>query len=106
MSIIRLYGTLPKTAEAQVIGKQLLRSATSVGAHYREAYRSRPDAEFTSTIEGGLQELDETLYWLELLMDAGIVPEVKINELGAEANEIMAIFVSSVKNVKTKTPKS
>ncbi len=67
LSIIRLYSSLPKTTEAQVMGKQLLRSVTSVGAHYREGSRARSNAEFISKIEGGLQELEETMYWLELL---------------------------------------
>jgi four helix bundle protein len=67
MSIIRMYASLPKTAEMQVIGKQVLRSGTSVGAHYREGSRARSDSEFVSKLEGGLQELEETEYWLELL---------------------------------------
>ncbi len=61
---------LPKTTEAQVLGKQVLRSGTSVGAHYREACRAKSNADFISKIEGGLQELEETVYWLELLADA------------------------------------
>ena len=61
LRVIRLYSALPKTTEAQVMGKQLLRSGTSVGAHYREAVRSRSDAEFISKIEGGLQELEKSV---------------------------------------------
>ena len=68
LRIIRLYGALPKTAEAQVIGKQLLRSGTSVGAHYREAVRSRSTAKFISKVEGALMELEESGYWLETLV--------------------------------------
>ena len=71
--VIRLYSALPKSTEAQVIGKQLLRAGTSVGAHYREAVRARSDAEFISKLEGGLQELEETRYWLELLRDVNIM---------------------------------
>jgi len=67
LQIIRLYSSLPKTTEVQVIGKQMLRSGTSVGAHYREAHRAKSDADFINKIEGGLQELEETQYWLELL---------------------------------------
>jgi four helix bundle protein len=63
---IRLYSALPTTTVAQVLGKQLLRSGTSVGAHYRESVRARSNAEFISKLEGGLQELEETGYWLEL----------------------------------------
>ena len=69
LQIIRLYSSLPKTTVAQVIGKQVLRSGTSVGAHYREARRAKSDADFINKIEGGLQELDETGYWLELLAE-------------------------------------
>ncbi len=64
--VVRLYSSLPKTTEAQVIGTQFLRSATSVGAHYREAQRSRSTAEFISKVEVALQELEETDYWIEL----------------------------------------
>mgnify|MGYP001342000949 FL=1 len=73
LEIIRLYAALPKRTEALVLGKQLLRSGTSVGAHYREAQRARSDAEFISKFEGGMQELEETLYWLELLEESRIV---------------------------------
>ncbi|MEW6543885.1 MAG: four helix bundle protein [Nitrospirota bacterium] len=62
LKVIRLYSSLPRSPEAQVLGKQLLRSGTSVGAHYRESRRARSTAEFISKIEGGLQELEETLY--------------------------------------------
>src|SRR5262249_54740266 len=88
--IIRLDSALPATTPAQVIGKQLLRSGTSVGAHYREACRSRSDAEFVSKLEGGLQELEETEYWLELLAEGGIVPAERLSELRQEAEELLA----------------
>ncbi len=68
LCVIRMYSALPKSTEAQVIGKQLLRSGTSVGAHYCEATRAPYTAEFTSKIGGGLQELEETGYWFELLI--------------------------------------
>ena len=77
LRIIKLFKSLPKTVEAQVIGKQILRSGTSVGAQYREACRSRSTAEFISKIESSLQELDETAYWLELLVDGGFFKSVK-----------------------------
>ncbi len=94
LRIIRMYSALPKTTEAQVLGKQVLRSGTSAGAHYREAYRSRSPAEFISKIEGGLQELEETSYWLELLVDSGIVPQKRLADLQKEAEELTAIFAS------------
>jgi four helix bundle protein len=100
LRVIRLYCSLPKTTEAQVLGKQLLRSGTSVGAHYREAVRARSVAEFISKIEGGLQELEETSYWLELIGDASIVPKTRLVGLCGEAEELMAILVSSVRTAK------
>ncbi len=106
LRIIKLYVALPKTPEAQVLGKQVLRSGTSVGAHYHEAFRSRSNAEFISKIEGGLQELEETIYWLELLVEAGIVRVTQIGGLLAEANELIAIFVTCVKNTKNSTAKN
>jgi four helix bundle protein len=102
LRVIRLYGSLPKTTEAQVMGKQLLRSGTSVGAHVREGKRSRSDAEMISKIEGGLQELEETAYWLELLAESDIVKAERLTELLGEANELTAILVSSVKTLKNR----
>lgn len=98
--IVRLYSSLPKTTEAQVLGRQLLRSGTSVGAHYHEAVRARSMAEFISKIEGGLQELEETGYWLELLIHTGIVSQAKLADLCKEASELTAILVSSVRTAK------
>jgi four helix bundle protein len=98
--VIRLYSALPKTTEAQVIGRQLLRSGTSVGAHYREATRARSDAEFISKIEGGLQEVEETRYWFELLRDARILPWERLAELDLEAGELTAILVTVAKKRK------
>ena len=105
LRIIRLYAALPKTTEAQVIGKQLLRSGTSVGAHYREARRAKSDADFISKNEGALQELDETGYWLELLSEANIVEPRRLTPLLDENGELIAIFVTIVKKVKSKSRK-
>ena len=102
LRIIRLYGSLPKTTVSQVIGKQLLRSGTSVGAHYREGTRARSDAEFISKIEGGLQELEESCYWLELLLEAEIMTQQQLSELMQEANELLAILITCAKNAKIK----
>ena len=100
MRIIRLSSTLQRTTEAQVLGKQVLRSGTSVGAHYREANRARSTAEFVSKLESGLQELDETCYWLELLDESGIVPRERLTDLIDEANQLAAILVTCVKNAR------
>jgi four helix bundle protein len=102
LRIIRLYISLPKATEVQVIGKQVLRSGTSIGAHYREAYRSRSDAEFISKMEGALQELDETAYWLELLSELQVFDEPSLNDLLHETDELTAIFVTTVRNVKSR----
>ncbi len=102
LRIIRLYKTLPNSMEAQIIGKQILRSGTSVGAQYREGTRARSTAEFISKIESASQELEETMYWFELLLESEIFKPEKLEDLQTEANELMAIFVSSVKKVKEK----
>ena len=102
LRVVRLYSGLPKSTEAQVLGKQLLRSGTSVGAHWREGIRARSDAEFVSKVEGGLQELEESLYWMELLTEAGIVKPDRSKELTDEANELMAILISCAKKVKSR----
>ncbi len=107
LAVIRLYPSLPKTTEAQVIGKQLLRSGTSVGAHYREAIRARSTAEFVSKVDGGRQELEETMYWLELLREGGGMRAdgriaAQIADLYAEANELMAILTTCVRNAKSR----
>jgi len=100
LRIIRLYCALPKSGVGQVVGYQVLKAGTSVGAHYREAYRARSDAEFISKMEGGLQELDETAYWLELLAESGVVSPSQLVDLRAETDELIAIFTTSVLNIK------
>ncbi len=100
LRIVRLYSALPKTTVAQVLGKQVLRSGTSVGAHVREGKRARSDAEMVSKIEGGLQELEETVYWLELLVEAEILPAERLRDLLQEADEITAILTVSAKTLK------
>jgi four helix bundle protein len=100
LRIIKLYVVLPKTTEAQVLGKQMLRSATSVGAHLREGKRSRSRAELISKTEVALQELDETLYWLELLADSEIVKPERLAGLMQEVEELLAVLVSGVNTLK------
>jgi four helix bundle protein len=102
LRIIKLYTALPKKTEAQVLGKQILRSGTSVGAHYHEACRAKSDADFISKLEGGLQELEETIYWLELIVEAKIFSITRIKTLQDEAEELIAMFVTMVKRVKAK----
>ncbi len=94
---IKLFVSLPKTEEARILGRQMLRSATSVGAHYREAKRAKSDADFVSKIEGALQELEETGYWLELLGEGKIVAPERLELLHQETEELTAMLVTIVK---------
>lgn len=98
LRIIKLFGALPKTTEGQVIGKQLLRSGTAVGANYREAYRARSDAEFIAKLGICLQELEETAYWLELLAEANIFTKTRLADLMDETNQLIAILITISKN--------
>jgi four helix bundle protein len=100
LRVIRLCSTLARSGPADVIGRQLVRCGTSVGAQYREACRARSVAEFISKIESAAQELDETIYWMELLAEAQLVRSEKLASLQSEANELMAIFVASVRTAK------
>ncbi|HXD10083.1 MAG TPA: four helix bundle protein [Anaerolineales bacterium] len=100
LRIIKLHQALPKSGEAQVIGKQILRSGTSVGAQYREACRAKFPADFINKMEGSLQELDETGYWLELLAEGKIMPAERLVDLQKENDELTAIFVTAVKTAK------
>lgn len=105
LRIIKMYTALPKTEVARVLGKQILRSGTSVGANYREAYRARSDAEFLAKMGDCLRELDETAYWLELLVESQTVPAEKLSSLQDETNQLIAIFTTIVKNKKERTAK-
>lgn len=100
LAIVRLYAVLPAGLAAQVMGRQMLRSGTSVGAQYREACRARSDAEFISKLESGLQELDETAYWLELLTESNTLPAIDTHALLSETDELIRILVSIVRGRK------
>jgi len=100
-SVVRLFTALPKRqAEAQVIGRQLLRSGASVAANFREASRARTTSEFISKLEVCIQEADETDLWLELLRDDCGISSEQIKELLVETNELISIFVTMVKRSK------
>lgn len=94
LRVIRMYSALPKTTVAQVLGKQSLRSGTSVGANYREAHRARSKPEFISKIGDCLKELDETAFWLELLVEGLVVPPAKLAPLRDECDQLLAIFTT------------
>ena len=86
LDVIRLYATLPKSIDAQVLGRQVLRSGTSVGANYREAYRSRSKVEFIAKIGDCLKELEESSYWFELLAESGIMLYAKAESKAIEGS--------------------
>jgi len=100
LRVIRLYAALPQETVAQVLGKQLLRSGTSVGAHYREAFRAKSRADFINKMQGALQELDESKYWLELLVESASMSFKRLQPLLDETNELISIFVTIVKRTK------
>ena len=106
LGIIRLFSELPKRTEVQILGSQLFRAGTSVGAQYREATRGKSNADFISKIEGALQELEESEYWLELLAESGFYPEEKLLALKKETGELKGIFVAIVRNTKAKSKPS
>jgi four helix bundle protein len=97
LRIVRMFGRLPKTTVSQTIGRQVLRSGTSVGANYREAYRGRSRAEFIAKCGDSLRELEETGYWLELLVAGEIAPTEKLAALRQECDELIAIFVTIIR---------
>src|SRR5579864_1684219 len=97
--IIRMCRTLPRTLDAQVIGKQILRSATSIAANYRAVCRARSKAEFIAKI--AVEEADETVFWLELLRDSEIVSSARLSNLLKEANELLAIFAASQRTARS-----
>jgi len=95
MRIIRMSKSLPQTREAEVIARQVLRSGTAVAANYRAAGRSRSRADFVSKIGVAVEEADETAFWLELLIEAELVPQERLAPLLAETNELLAIMSAS-----------
>jgi len=100
IDVLEFCRSLPKTDEARVIGRQLLRSGMSVGANYRAASRARSNAEFVSKIAVVVEETDETLYWLETLLEAGIAPLTRAEALLREGNELLRIFAASKRTAK------
>ena len=97
---IRLFQHLPKTDEAKIIGKQLLRSATSVAANYRAACRGRSNNEWYSKLCIVVEEADETQFWTELLMESGIFKEEKVKDFYSESTELLSLFTTIRKNSK------
>ncbi|MFZ3210699.1 MAG: four helix bundle protein [Terriglobales bacterium] len=102
--IIRLFKSLPRSTEALILGKQLLRSGTAVAANYRAVNRARSRAEFIAKIGVVLEEADETVFWLEALTEAGVVKPALLAPLLREANELAAIFAASQRTARSNPP--
>jgi four helix bundle protein len=102
---VRLVESLPKSISAQTIGRQLLRAGTSVGANYRAAVRGRSRADFVSRMGIVEEECDEALYWIDVLLELGLVTGTRVQQLRAGANEIIAITVSSIKTARNRAKK-
>lgn len=98
--IVNLFRALPRSADAQTLGKQLLRSGTSVAANYRAVCRARSKAEFISKMGIVVEEAEETVFWLEILTETGVVSSAKAEDLQKEPNELLAIFGASLRTAK------
>ena len=100
LGVIQLVESLPKERTAEVLGRQLLRSGTSVGSNYRSACRAKSIADFISKMGIVEEEVDESLYWMELLIEAGIEVNKKMEALMKEAGELLSITVASIKTAR------
>ena len=102
LRVIKLFQNLPKNDEAKIIGKQLLRSSTSVAANYRASCRARSDAEYYAKICIVVEEADESLFWIEILSDANIMSENNLASLKKEITELLSIFSKTKRSLKPK----
>jgi four helix bundle protein len=100
LRVIKMTEALPRSTSASVLGRQVLRSATSIGANYRAACRARSTADMLAKLKIVEEETDETLYWLELLVEADLVPASRMEDLMAETEEILAMTVASIKTLR------
>jgi four helix bundle protein len=101
LRVIKVVEALPHERVAGVLGKQLLRSGTSVGANYRAACRAKSSADFVNKLKIVEEECDESLYWMELMVEAGVIPENKLGQLMREGDELLAITVASIKRSRS-----
>lgn len=106
VQIVKFFGKLPKTDEARVLGRQLLRAGTSVAANYGAVCRAKPDADFISKMGTVVEETDETLLWLELLEDTGICAPRLVESLKAESDELLRVFSTSLNTAKRNAGRS
>ena len=102
LRVIGLVDALPRKPAADVIGRQLLRSATSVGANYRAACRGKSTADVIAKLAIVEEEADESMYWLELLVESDLVAAEKVRELSKEADELVAMTVASIKTLRSR----
>jgi four helix bundle protein len=102
LSVIRLVETLPRSRTAEVLGKQLLRAGTSVGANYRAACRGKSTSDVVAKLSIVEEEADESIYWIELLVEAGVVAPNRVDVLKEEANELLAMTVASIKTLRSR----
>ncbi len=103
LDVIRLVESLSKTRTSEIIGKQLLRSATSIGANYRAACRAKPTPDMINKLKVVEEEADESIYWLELLNESGIVPVQSTASFSKEADELLAMPVASLKTLGSRS---
>jgi len=104
LRVIRLVAALPPGKTADVIGRQLLRSGTSIGANYRAACRARSPADMLAKLGIVEEEADETIYWIELLVEAEIIQRQRVDDLLCEVNEILAMTVASIRTLRSRSP--
>ena len=102
LRVIRLCAALPQSRTTDVIARQLLKSGTSPGAHFREALRARSKAEYVAKMNVGVMELEETLYWLEIVEGTGLLKPPKLHAIEQETRELMAIFISLINKWRSK----
>ena len=100
LRVIKTVEVLPKNRTADVIGRQLIRSGTSIGANYRAACRGKSTADVIAKLRIVEEETDESAYWMELLIESGLLPEARLSELLHETNEIIAMTVASIRTLQ------
>ncbi|GAB4408997.1 MAG: four helix bundle protein [Anaerolineae bacterium] len=100
LRVIKVVEALPRGLAAEIIGKQLLRAATSIGANYRAACRAKSVPDIINKLKIVEEESDETLYWLEMLCEANLIPQTRLADLMSETNEILAMTVASIKTLR------
>lgn len=102
LRVVRLVEALPKSRTSDVFGKQLLRCGTSVGANYRAACRAKSPADFIAKMKIVEEECDESLYWMDLIVESALMPEHRVAELNKEADELLAMVVASIKTARSR----